>query len=90
MGGETNSAITLSIVSQISTCKVGLEVQKINNPIAYYLKLVITLSVVNKLSKIIVLYRFDTNRTLKTWYILHFEATFWMTKSEQLCNVIVF
>jgi hypothetical protein len=66
MGGETNSAITLSIVSQISTCKVGLEVQKINNPIAYYLKLVITLSVVNKLSKIIVLYRFDTNRTLKT------------------------
>jgi hypothetical protein len=66
MGGETNSAITLSIVSQISTCKVWLEVQKINNPITYYLKLVITLSVVNKLNKIIVLYRFDTNRTLKT------------------------
>ena len=66
MGGETNSAINLSIVSQISTCKVWLEVQNINNPIAYYLKLVITLSVVNKLNKIIVLYRFDTNRTLKT------------------------
>jgi hypothetical protein len=55
MGGETNSAITLSIVSQISTCKVWLEVQKVNNRIANYLKLVIPLSVVNKLSKIIVL-----------------------------------
>jgi hypothetical protein len=55
MGGETNSAITLSIVSQISTCKVWLEVQKVNNPIANYLKLMITLSIVNKLSKIIVL-----------------------------------
>ena len=58
MGGETNSAITLSIVSQISTCKVWLEVQKINNPIAYYLKLVITLSVVNKLSKIMIVLDF--------------------------------
>lgn len=55
MGGEINSVITLSIVSQISTCKVWLEVQKVNNRIANYLKLVITLSVVNKLSKIIVL-----------------------------------
>jgi hypothetical protein len=55
MGGETNSVITLSIVSQISTCKVWLEVQKVNNRIANYLKLVITLSAVNKLSKIIVL-----------------------------------
>jgi hypothetical protein len=55
MGGKTNSAITLSIVSQISTCKVWLEVQKVNNPIGNYLKLMITLSIVNKLSKIIVL-----------------------------------
>ena len=55
MGGEINSVITLSIVSQISTCKVWLEVQKVNNRIANYLKLVIPLSVVNKLSKIIVL-----------------------------------
>jgi predicted CDP-diglyceride synthetase/phosphatidate cytidylyltransferase len=55
MGGEINSVITLSIVSQISTCKVWLEVQKVNNRIANYWKLVITLSVVNKLSKIIVL-----------------------------------
>ena len=55
MGGEINSVIILSIVSQISTCKVWLEVQKVNNRIANYLKLVIPLSVVNKLSKIIVL-----------------------------------
>ena len=55
MGGKTNSAITLSIVSQILTCKVWLEVQKVNNPIGNYLKLMITLSIVNKLSKIIVL-----------------------------------
>jgi hypothetical protein len=55
MGGKTNSAITLSIVSQISTCRVWREVQKVNNPIANYLKLMITLSIVNKLSKIIVL-----------------------------------
>lgn len=55
MGGETNSAITLSIFSQISICKVWLEVQKVNNPIVNYLKLVIRFSVVNKLSKIIVL-----------------------------------
>jgi hypothetical protein len=55
MGGETNSVKTLSIVSQISTCNVWLEVQKVNNRIANYLKLVIPLSVVNKLSKIIVL-----------------------------------
>ena len=64
MGGKTNSAITLSIVSQISTCKVWLEVQKVNNPIGNYLKLMITLSIVNKLSKIIVLDL--TNNTLKT------------------------
>jgi len=55
MGSETNSVITLSIVSQISTCRVWLEVQKVNNPISNYLKLMITLSIVNKLSKIIVL-----------------------------------
>ena len=55
MGGEINSVITLSIVSQISTCKEWLEVQKVNNRIANYLKLVITLSAVNKLNKIIVL-----------------------------------
>jgi hypothetical protein len=49
MGGETNSAITLSIVSQISTCKVWFEAQKVNNPIAnYFFLLVFTLSVVNK------------------------------------------
>jgi hypothetical protein len=42
-------------VEQISTCKVWLEVQKVNNRIANYLKLVIPLSVVNKQSKIIVL-----------------------------------
>jgi hypothetical protein len=56
MGGETNSSITLSIVSQISTCKVWFEAQKVNNPIAnYFFLLVFTLSVVNKLNKIIVL-----------------------------------
>ena len=58
MGGETNSAITLSIVSKISTCKVWLEVEKVNHPIANYLKLVITLSVVNKLSKIMIVLDF--------------------------------
>ena len=55
MGGETNSEITLSIGNQISTCKVCLEVQEVNNPTANSLKLVVTLSVLNKLSKIIVL-----------------------------------
>ena len=64
MSGETNSAITLSIVSQISTCNVWPEVQKVNNSIPNGLELVITLYVVNKLSKIIVLDL--TNHTLKT------------------------
>jgi hypothetical protein len=64
MGGETNSVKTLSIVSQISTCNVWLEVQKVNNRIANYLKLVIPLSVVNKLSKIITknLHRFTSSQ----------------------------
>jgi hypothetical protein len=55
MGAETNSAITLSIASPISTCNVWPEVQKVNNPIPNGLELVITLYVVNKLGKIIVL-----------------------------------
>ena len=55
MGGETNSAITLSIASPISTCNVWPEVHKVNSPIPNGLELVITLYVVNKLGKIIVL-----------------------------------
>jgi hypothetical protein len=51
----TNSATTLSIVNQISTCKVLLELQVVNNLIANSLKLMVTFSVVNKLSKFIVL-----------------------------------
>jgi hypothetical protein len=55
LNNPTNSAITLSIVNQISTCKVLLELQVVNNLIANSLKLMVTFSVVNKLSKFIVL-----------------------------------